>query len=84
MNGAARPDPAALRAFVQDRRVAMLDLLARLTRAESPSDVPESQAEVSSIIAAELEQRGCLVKRVPGRSSGGMLHARPAAAGRPA
>ena len=83
MNGAARPDPVALRTFVQDRREAMLELLARLTRAESPSDVPESQAEVSSIIATELERRGFVVKRVPGRSSGGMLHARPATAGRP-
>ena len=62
----------------------MLEVLARLTRAESPSDVPESQAEVRSIIATELEQRGFAVRRVPGRSSGGMLHARPAAAGRPA
>jgi glutamate carboxypeptidase len=84
MNSAERPDPVALRTFVQDRREAMLELLARLTRAESPSDVPESQAEVRSIIATELEQRGFAVRRVPGRSSGGMLHARPAAAGRPA
>ena len=52
MNGAERPDPVALRTFVQDRREAMLELLARLTRAESPSDVPESQAEVRSIIAS--------------------------------
>ena len=84
MNRAERPDPVARRTFVQDRREAMLELLARLTRAESPSDVPESQAEVRSIIATELEQRGFAVRRVPGRSSGGMLHARPAAAGRPA
>lgn len=84
MNGAAHPDPAALMACLQGRQDAMLDLLARLTRAESPSDVPESQAGVRAIIAAELEQRGFAVKRVPGRNSGGMLHARPAAAGRPA
>jgi glutamate carboxypeptidase len=55
----------------------MLWLLRRLTQAESPSDVPPAQAEVREIIAGEFERLGFRVRRVPGRSSGGMLFARP-------
>lgn len=55
----------------------MVRLLRRLTEAESPSDVPETQSEVREVIASELEALDYTVRRVPGRSSGGMLHARP-------
>ena len=55
----------------------MVDLLERMTLAESPSDDPGTQHEIREIIAVELEQRDYAVHRVPGRTSGGMLHARP-------
>jgi len=63
--------------YLAVRQHEMVDLLERMTRAESPSDVPQSQAEIREIISAELENRGFAVKRIPGRNSGGMLHARP-------
>lgn len=78
MTAAPRPAPADILAFLAGRRAAMVDLLERMTLAESPSDVPAAQQEIREIIATELENRGHAVKRVPGRKSGGMLHARPA------
>lgn len=65
-------------AYLQSRREGMICLLRRMTTAESPSDVPGAQHEIREIIAAEFERLGFLVRRVPGHSSGGMLHARPA------
>ena len=64
-------------AWLQSRRDDLVELLRRLAEAESPSDVPESQSTVREIIAAELEALGFMVRRIPGRSSGGMLYARP-------
>jgi glutamate carboxypeptidase len=55
----------------------MVELLRRLTCAESPSDIPEAQIEIREIIAIEFERLGFMVHRIPGFSSGGMLHARP-------
>jgi glutamate carboxypeptidase len=52
-------------------------VLQRLAEAESPSDAPETQLQVREIIAGELESLRFAVHRVPGRRSGGMLHARP-------
>jgi glutamate carboxypeptidase len=75
-----RGSPAAARdilAWLQSRSEDLVDLLRRLAEAESPSDVPETQHPVREIIAAELERLGFVVRRIPGRSSGGMLYARP-------
>jgi glutamate carboxypeptidase len=63
--------------YLQDQRAEMVHLLRRMTQAESPSDVPGAQQEIREIIAAELERLAYRVKRIPGRSSGGMLYARP-------
>jgi len=63
--------------YLQDQRAEMVHLLRRMTEAESPSDVPGAQQEIREIIAAELERLAYRVKRIPGRSSGGMLYARP-------
>ena len=78
MNGAAHPAPAEVLDYLSGRREAMVALIERMTLAESPSDVPAAQQEIREIIATELEGFGYAVRRVPGRSSGGMLHARPA------
>jgi len=63
--------------YLQDQRAEMVLLLRHMTEAESPSDVPGAQLEIREIIAAELEHLAYRVKRIPGRSSGGMLYARP-------
>lgn len=78
MNATAPPRPRDLLAYLQSRQEPLVDLLRRLAAAESPSDVPAAQSEVREIIATELENRRFAVKRIPGRKSGGMLHARPA------
>jgi glutamate carboxypeptidase len=49
-----------------------------MTMAESPSNVPAAQEEIREIIAAEFERLGYRIRRIRGRSSGGMLYARPA------
>ena len=72
------PEATKVLEYLQGRSDDMVDLLRRMTLAESPSDVPEAQQEVREIIAGELEARGYRVIRVPGKTSGGMLHARPA------
>ncbi len=74
------PKPAAkdVLEHLQNKQEDMVRLLQRLTDAESPSDVPGAQIEIREIIASEFESLGFLVRRIPGRSSGGMLHARPA------
>lgn len=77
MNSARKVAPAEILLYLAGRRDFLIRLLEDMTLAESPSDVPGSQGEIREIIATELEQRGFVVKRVPGRKSGGMLHARP-------
>jgi glutamate carboxypeptidase len=78
MNGTAQPAASDVLDYLAGRADELVDLLERMTTAESPSDVPDAQYEIREIIAGELETRGYAVKRVPGRKSGGMLHARPA------
>jgi len=74
----AGPPPRDLLAYLQDQRGALLDLLRRMTEAESPSDVPSSQEAIRRIIGTAFRALGYHVRNIPGRSSGGMLHARPA------
>lgn len=66
-----------LLSYLQNQREKTIHLLRRMTLAESPSDVPAAQEEIRQIIATELEHLAFVVKRIPGRSSGGMLYARP-------
>jgi glutamate carboxypeptidase len=63
---------------LQSKQATLVELLKTMTEAESPSDVPGAQHEIREIIAEQFERLGYSVKRVPGRTSGGMLHARPA------
>ena len=71
--------PAArdILAWLRSRSDEAVEVLQRLAEAESPSDAPETQLQVREIIARELESLRFAVHRVPGRRSGGMLHARP-------
>jgi glutamate carboxypeptidase len=77
MNRDIQPAASDVLAYLRNKRADLLWLLERMTRAESPSNVPDAQAEIREIIAVELERLGFMVRRVPGRTSGGMLHARP-------
>jgi glutamate carboxypeptidase len=78
MNREIQPAAAEVLEHLKARQADLLSLLERMTLAESPSNVPATQAEIREIIAGELERLGFTVRRVPGRRSGGMLHARPA------
>jgi glutamate carboxypeptidase len=72
------PAGGELLRHIQDQREQLISLLRRMTLAESPSNVPSAQQEIREIIAGEFERLGFLVRRIPGRSSGGMCYARPA------
>jgi len=75
---ALKPAAQEVLHYLQDQQDKMIHLLRRMTEAESPSDVPAAQREIREIIATEFERMGFVVRRIPGRSSGGMLYARPA------
>ena len=78
MNTADAPVAREVLDHLQSRQAALVSLLKSMTEAESPSDVPGAQHEIREIIAEQFERLGYSVKRIPGRTSGGMLHARPA------
>ena len=78
INKAPAPDATDILEYLEDRRGDLLHLLRRMTVTESPSTEPAAQTEIREIIADELQRLGYLVHRIPGHSSGGMLHARPA------
>lgn len=77
MNGAPNPAANDVLRHLQGKKEDMVHLLRSMTEAESPSDVPGAQYEIREIIAGALEKLDFVVKRIPGHSSGGMLHARP-------
>lgn len=77
MNGEPRPAAKDVLEHLQSKRGELILLLRRMTEAESPSDVPGAQHEIREIIATGFERLDYHVKRIPGHSSGGMLHARP-------
>ena len=81
----ALPDSATVRAHLAGQRDRMVALLRRLTEAESPSVVPDSQQGLRELLVEAFDDVGYVSRRVPGQSSGGMLYARPArrARGRP-
>jgi glutamate carboxypeptidase len=78
MNTASQLAATDLLKHLQGRREELTRLLEQMTLAESPSNVPAAQLHIRDIIADEFQRLGFLVRRIPGRSSGGMLHARPA------
>ncbi len=55
----------------------LLELLRRLTVAESPSRAAETQRPVVDILATEFRRLGMRTFEVPGVESGGQLYARP-------
>jgi glutamate carboxypeptidase len=68
-----------LLATIQAQQDAMLQLLERLTRYESPSSDAGTQVPVQALISAELESLGFRVRALAGRRTGGALVASPVA-----
>jgi len=64
-------------------RSEFIDFLEALVAAESPSTVPESQAEVRAHLSAALTSLGFTVEHVPGECSGGHLLASVSGSSRP-
>ncbi|MEE4173122.1 MAG: M20 family metallopeptidase [Xanthomonadales bacterium] len=73
-----RPSAPEVLDHLREHRQDLLDILRELTVAESPSDVPDAQVEVRELIARHLESLDYRVRRIPGRTTGGMLFAVPA------
>ena len=78
MNAQFKPDALEVLEHLRSREEDLVSLIRQMTEAESPSDVPGSQHEIREIIAGRFEQLGYQARRIPGHSSGGMLHTRPA------
>ncbi len=72
------PEAPVVMEHLRGQRDEMLEVLRALTLAESPSDEPGTQHDVRELIAGHLEALGYRVRRIPGRSTGGMLFAVPA------
>ncbi len=70
--------PEEILARVEAKRSDMIDFLTDLVRAESPTDVPESQLTVQRLLTQNLARSGYLVRKIPGTLTGGHLVARPA------
>src|SRR6185369_15879215 len=66
------PAPALL-SHLRDRGEEMVELVRRLALAESPSNVPEAQCPVFDVLESGLAAAGYRCRRLPGRTSGGML-----------
>ena len=71
-------------ARLRDGRDVFVSLLRDLVLAESPSTLPEAQAEVRARLQTELADLGFAVEYIPGTETGGMLRATvPGEEGRP-
>ena len=80
-----KPDAGArLLDHLRGRRDRMRDLLERLVELESPSLVPASQRPVQALVRKTLSGIGYRSRLLPGRTTGGILHASPRRRGRPA
>ncbi len=68
----------SIRDYLAAHQRQMLAVLEALVRAESPTDVPEAQAEVQAVLARLLRTLDYEVQHLPAEASGGHLYARPA------
>lgn len=71
-------DASALLGGLRAQTEAMVDLVGRLARAESPSLERAAQREPFAMLAAELDDLGYVVRAIPGGVTGDHLYARPA------
>lgn len=77
MMSTTRGTAQRLRDYLHRRRAEMVDLLERLVYAESPSTAPAAQEPVLGLLEGAFRQRGCQVRRLRGRQTGGHLLAAP-------
>ncbi len=70
-------DAKAVLTYLRDRCDTMVDQLAALVRAESPSDDPDAQQVVFDQLAEGLRDLDYRVDHLPGHATGGQLYARP-------
>lgn len=68
---------ARLGTYLTARFEAMVELLERLVRAESPSQDHRAQARILELLSATLAERGFRPRVIRGKESGGMLVAMP-------
>lgn len=71
------PTAAKLLPWLKSQQQAMVDFLSDLARAESPSDVPETQQPVLTLMTDALADLELRVRRFRGRQTGGQLYAAP-------
>ncbi len=67
----------SIRDYLAAHQRQMLAVLEALVRAESPTDVPEAQADVQAVLARLLRTLDYEVQPLPAEESGGHLYARP-------
>jgi len=72
-----RERASRIRGWLDQRVEEMAEMLAHLTRLESPTQEPESLVPVFDALGARLERLGLRTHRLPGRESGGCLIAIP-------
>lgn len=68
---------AQIRQFMEQHRLEMVDFLAALVLAESPSSEPDSQAGVQTLLREAFSRLDYEVTHLPGQQTGGHLLARP-------
>lgn len=66
-----------LLSWMQEHQQEKVQCIERLSGIESPSDVPAAQQPVLRLLAAAFTDLGFRVRKIPGRTSGGHLFARP-------
>ncbi|MFP4228265.1 MAG: M20 family metallopeptidase [Salinivenus sp.] len=67
----------ALHTYLAGHKQQMLAVLEALVRAESPTNVPDAQAEVQAALARLLRTLDFRVQHLPAEGTGGHLYARP-------
>jgi glutamate carboxypeptidase len=76
-NERAKDDALRTLGHVRGRRDEFVDFIGDLCRIESPTDRPDTQAEVHALLGPALEELGYDVRIIPGRISGDHLLAVP-------
>lgn len=77
MTASAKHMSRSLLRYLQTRRDEMIRLIVEITKLESPSSDPASQVALQTVLRSALHDRGCRVRTIRGRKSGGHLLAVP-------
>ena len=66
-----------LRDYLHQCRGEMVELLKQLVKSESPSSVPETQAQIFTLLSDALKTQDYRVRLIPGRDTGGAFLSYP-------